>query len=532
MFFYIFTFVNTNVKAQNTYKNTEILINKLAKVSDEHKSEIYYQIGKIYLENDSLGPSIKYLHQAFQYINKASKKNLIADINYSLGDVYMQIDDIPNSLKHYLRSYEISLEEKNQFQILKSSYGLGLAYYGAQDYSKSILYAQMALDNALRFNYHDEVHKIYNLLGMVYTITEKYDSARIYFKKIQEFGQKTKDSVAIGYSLINLSHLSITEGKNQEGVDYLLNALQIRILTEQPRSKATIYCNLGEAYRKLNKFSTALDYIKKSNLISESQGYLNLEMSNCENLYSIYKEIGMKDSALYYMERFMKLKNRHFDNERQKQIQQLNYKFELSQFDKNLAIYKQKIKIRNLYSYFTTFIILLLLVITILIYRSSHLKLRLQEEEKKQILTTIETQNRELVSLIINLDQKKSIISELENSIKKLLRSDKKTNLEQQLISIEQKIKTNINVDNDWDSIKNHFDQVHSGFFKSLNQNHPELTAYEQKQCAYIRMNLGTKDIARIHNISDRSVQMIRYRLKKKMNLSPNDDLIAYIHKL
>ncbi|MCE1202899.1 MAG: LuxR C-terminal-related transcriptional regulator, partial [Bacteroidia bacterium] len=73
------------------------------------------------------------------------------------------------------------------------------------------------------------------------------------------------------------------------------------------------------------------------------------------------------------------------------------------------------------------------------------------------------------------------------------------------------------------------FDQVHDDFLTRLKDLHPELTPRELRLCAFLRMNLSTKEIAPLMNISVRGVEIGRYRLRKKLNLERDENLIDYL---
>lgn len=75
-------------------------------------------------------------------------------------------------------------------------------------------------------------------------------------------------------------------------------------------------------------------------------------------------------------------------------------------------------------------------------------------------------------------------------------------------------------------------EKVNQDFFNKLDQNFPELTINEKQLCGLIRLNLSTKDIASIKNISPKSVEMGRYRLRKKLNLAPKEELSAFLRRL
>lgn len=90
-------------------------------------------------------------------------------------------------------------------------------------------------------------------------------------------------------------------------------------------------------------------------------------------------------------------------------------------------------------------------------------------------------------------------------------------------------IDKNISNDNDWEIFEALFDQAHENFFKRLKQSFPELTQSDLKLCAYLKLNLSSKEIAPLLNISIRGVEIRRYRLRKRLALSSDHNLVEYI---
>jgi len=105
--------------------------------------------------------------------------------------------------------------------------------------------------------------------------------------------------------------------------------------------------------------------------------------------------------------------------------------------------------------------------------------------------------------------------------------------------SLKSKISLIINrIDKEFDSQKQnelfetYFDEVHEDFFKRLSEAYPSLTPREMKLCAYIKMNISSKEIATLLNISLRGVEISRYRLRKKLNIDRTENLTAFISKI
>ena len=100
-----------------------------------------------------------------------------------------------------------------------------------------------------------------------------------------------------------------------------------------------------------------------------------------------------------------------------------------------------------------------------------------------------------------------------------------------QLMIINSKIDSNIQSDEVLKRIEEQFDLIHNNFMKRLNTKHPDLSLNERMMCAYLIMNLSTKEIAPLLNISVRGVETIRYRLRKKFNLKREDSLNEYLNQ-
>ncbi|MEG2177611.1 MAG: hypothetical protein RRY15_01870, partial [Bacteroidales bacterium] len=84
----------------------------------------------------------------------------------------------------------------------------------------------------------------------------------------------------------------------------------------------------------------------------------------------------------------------------------------------------------------------------------------------------------------------------------------------------------------DWSEFQMYFEQVNSGFFQKLEASYPGLTPNEMRLCALISLNLSAKEIASLTNRTFQSVGTAKFRLKKKMNLSPEVNLYEVFLKL
>lgn len=127
------------------------------------------------------------------------------------------------------------------------------------------------------------------------------------------------------------------------------------------------------------------------------------------------------------------------------------------------------------------------------------------------------------------LNQKNSILSEIEAVLNRTLSSKKYSNQKEDFKRIFDIIDSYKHLDKDWKMFIANFEEVHPGFLRKLTDTYPLLTPNDIKHCACVRMNYDTKEIARFFNIKASSVQISRVRLKKKMNLTDSTDLRNFL---
>ncbi len=139
--------------------------------------------------------------------------------------------------------------------------------------------------------------------------------------------------------------------------------------------------------------------------------------------------------------------------------------------------------------------------------------------KNEKLNAEINHKNKELASTTMHLLQKSELIQKLKTELDRITLSTKDLDAKKELKRIMGILRDDTQLDNEWEQFFVHFDQVHSDFFKRLRGKFPQLTAKDQKMCAYLRMNLSSKEIAPLMNISVRGVEISRYRLRKKMEL-------------
>jgi len=155
--------------------------------------------------------------------------------------------------------------------------------------------------------------------------------------------------------------------------------------------------------------------------------------------------------------------------------------------------------------------------------------IKLQNENLK---SELEFKNQELTSFTYHLVNKNELINEIKSALQKLEKKfQDQPELKKEIKSVYKLTEQNSNIDQDWENFVQSFDQVHANFFKRLTDEFGDLSPNDYKMCTYLRMNLTSKEIASLMNISIRSVETNRYRLRKKLDLDPETNLVQFLMK-
>ncbi len=146
----------------------------------------------------------------------------------------------------------------------------------------------------------------------------------------------------------------------------------------------------------------------------------------------------------------------------------------------------------------------------------------------EKLNTDINHRNSQLASATMHLVQKTEILNKIKNDLTSI-EKESPAEIKKKIKQITRAIESDIQLDDSWTQFENYFDQVHENFFKRLREKFPKLTPKDQKLCAYLRMNLSTKEIAPLLNISVRGVEISRYRLRKKLGIDSEVNLVGFV---
>jgi hypothetical protein len=259
-----------------------------------------------------------------------------------------------------------------------------------------------------------------------------------------------------------------------------------------------------------------------------------------EQLKNNNKIEGKYAEALGLEEQIVELKEYVSNSEKDHLTKSLEVQFGLSEKERELKLVKKEKEVTTLTNYLLFGIIAFGSIIAIsfiyflkrIIKRDKQLietkeaLIRIETEQKKlkeqQLQNEIEFKESQLSALTIQMMQKNDLMQELKDK----LESNANIRLDS---SVSKIISKGLNQDKEWTDFNTHFESINKNFYSRIKQAFPEISPNEMKICALIKMNLSSKEMASILNISPDSVKTARYRLRKKLNLNTEDNLTDFI---
>lgn len=500
-------------------------------------------------------PSNSIIKNAFDALNLASEiKNdsLKALTNNLIGRYYLWKSEYTDALKHFNLSL-VYFEKKNDKTKTGSIYNnLGLLYFELDRYDKSIDYYNKS--ERIFENVGDVKRKAIIQLNManLYEAKGNFNEAEIYSKKSSHTFELLNDTVSWVSNLINQSRFKQSLAQNDSALiivdmaETLLSKKQNDWLLER------IIFNKGMIYKKMKDYEKAEYFFMKSERISNRLQYPKGRMEAYQALSEI-KQINKKwQESLVYYHAYDALKDSLYNSGIQQILDDLKWKndFQKIHYEKDLLKSKYEIshqQNRNLRLIFFSILVIILSVVgyTITLYNSKRKTLKIKELENAHLAERIkveeglkkikqqnhqlevETKNREITAISLQLIAKNKALAKMRNIIQKAGNEDNVNN--KLLRELERNISNSLNEEKDWLKFKEVFEKVHPDFFETIKQNFPELSKTEIRVCVFIKISMTNNEISKMLNISQTSVIKCRYRIRKKLQLDSSENLDEFI---
>ncbi len=569
LFIVLYLFLTPSILAQNNSESVDYYKDKLQSAN-----------------TISLDSALYFYDKLIDKVSLKQKANLLRKKGLFLIDKNLN----KAAERELLKAKEIV--ENHDFIDVKSKvyHDLGYHYYILNNSVLAYKYFLLSRDLYEKLNDVKNLSIVNTNIGSFLSEEGKFEEAeKLYYKSLL-FYNKTKDTIGIIYSKINLASLMRDAKDYQRSIDILSTLGDYT--KYNPRDRSLVLYNFALTTEEMNELVKANEYIDEaielSTKIDDSIQLIDLYYLKAE----IEQQLGNYSSALSFFRKSLKetiaIEDLSFEEEILKRIMEVKIKSKrfdevdtlfsrimvvhdsLSKLEQNTTyneiylenridknekiIFNQQTdlekekKLKILYLAISLISVLALLSLGFLFYffrknsrKSIYLmeqkarikeieienKRKIEEYEKKSIQDELKAKNKELLLSVYFTKKRNKNLKLINSRIDKI--SNNSVITKDNLLNLKDFIKEKTyELDNE-ENIQQKVVETHKVFFNKMLSDFPELTQTELKVLAYIRINLNTKEIANIQNVSIDAIRKTRYRIRKKLQMQPDQSLEKFI---
>lgn len=516
-------------------------------------------------------------HKALESAKLAENKALDSDYEWGIlkskkliAAVYWSISDYQKAMQYAVQALTLAekLESKADRAALLRTIGIILGDLGETKKSAEYFFASLKMCEELGDK--DGIGKSYNSIGHAYISEGNREKAAEYFHQSLDIARELNDQEGISRSLSNIAIVY----KDQKDLEYkktlLFEAVRINREIGQKYWEAINYMNIGDVYLQQEMMDSSFFYYSKSETILTDLNNIPRLASAYLLLSTYFNKAGNADESLRYAKQAMALgkKNKlssvvlsaskhladwylakndslnalefiidyhtikdslNIENNLAR-ITQLELTHELEKLEQERRLQAQKRTFR-----FTVIILLLLFlglsIIFILVAR--HRIQRKNEAMKRhQLNNELELKNKELTLNVMSLMKKNELLSNIASKLmlvqKNAVKDETKVAIRNIVKDLKKTSETEV-----WQEFEMRFKQVHGDFYQNLVHKYPDLTPNELKICAFMRLNLSTKEISELTGQRVATIEIARSRLRKKLGLTHSQlSLVNFLSQL
>ncbi len=520
----------------------EVLKIPMNTLSPKQRAEVmkFTAYGYINSSNKKKGLSLlKNAEKAYLELNNNIEMAFIYNMFFMY---YMQESKCDSVIYYYQKAIERLNLVKNKSSYFFSAKSIintnigNFFYFKRDDYDKAAQFYDTALYYAELNNDSMRIAASYSNIGMVLISKDKYEEAKKYYEKAYKLSIALGNRIYTGNILANLGNLYDKMGDFNNAIKYKLKALSI---FKEVGNEFLLFKSerlLANEYIKTEKLLIARNHLLQI-LKDTASVPLDEQISLFSSLTDLYKGLKNTDSALYYHEVYSNLLLREQILKNHKATEELiiAHKTQQALKDKQLLELEYETQNKRLIVSIIFSIILVIVIVLLVLILNQRKKLQIArrreiESENIFLKEKIEFKNKELTISTMNIIRHSEFVSSLVPDLKEFYKNANNKN-KQLIMNIVQKINVH-NKTELWDDFLRTFTEVNSSFFEILDEKFPKMTVKERKLCALLKLEMSTKDIASITNMSTRGVETARLRLRKKLNLKTEDSLYVFLRQI
>lgn len=497
----------------------------LSKDPDKYASNLLKQTVD-YMQNNRT-KAMSYLQEALKLENKLSDTTRV-NLYVTAGNTYKDQESYYLALNYYYKGLEINdkIKARDSYSILNN---IGGCYYYMENYKKARYFWEKSLKN---FESSKPDQKsvegtiIYNNLAVLEKQQGNYARALEMLKEFKNRNTILKDTLNMIMAYENIANVNLKLKETDTAVENLTQGITLAKKINSSYDLASLYNILGNInLNNLNNRDSALYYLKKAYYISDKSSFSDIKLYSSESLVKLFEREKNYKNSLQYLHIAKSLSEASINQENEKKVSRLEVEFNEKMKQNELMASQTK---RERFFIFGIVLLLLFSLIIFLMLKLQQSKTAKRSAENELLSKKLGEKNKELTNSAIQMLQTSEIIQTTQKELREL---NSGTELPENKIShiIAELKKSSKSFGKD--EFFKIFMETEDQFYKKLLNEFPDLTKNELRLCAFLKLNLSSKEISDITHQSPHSIVVARSRLRKKLRLSNSESLNNFLIK-
>lgn len=462
-----------------------------------------------------------------------------------LGNFDLSIKNLYDTQKY--------IHPTNKKQMAQLCSLMGRVYSKLGDYNKAIELNDKATSIFKSIGDSTSVAGCYNERGVMHHFMSEFTVAERFFQRALAINRAQRNLKEIA---TNLNNLCLYRGNTEEKLSFIQEAITINKNLDAQWSLGENYNNMGKQYYYDKQYSKALEALHKAYEYAHNIGARELICDNYEYSSMVYAAIGDYAQAYKYLNKRYHLgKELQSSNKLRNIEQEISYKrYQDQKYATEMQEQTYKIELLKRNLWLLGSVLILGIAFSIFLYKwykrrkdlqliearyqlqlsekeVAELKMHQQELELQNVHNELATSRQEATSFAVFLKSRNELLDKIRGMVKEGYKMDAQA-ITPHLKKINAFISQSQSGDKTNSALLTNIDDKSNEFLQRLVAIHPKLTQGEKYLATLLRVNLSTKEISMLTGTTPKTINMNRYRLRKSLNLSSEEDLTDYLQNI
>ena len=474
--------------------------------------------------------------QAMNFANEAeelSEKNddqkSLARVYIMMGVIYARITNYNKASEYFFKSLKIFQEINERKYEGVALNNIGGVFLKQKKYDKATEYLSKALEIAVELDDLDSRRNNLTNLATVLSGMGKYEQARKLMEKAFRLQKDVEISTWNGINSLNLAIVNRKLENYDTALVLFRKALHIFVYLEDENYMASIYNSLAEYYYETGDYEESISFATQAMEVGRKYGFQRIVMDAAENLHKNYIKLDKAEEAYEYAVLQYQLRDSIYLEEDFTKLSNLELQFEFEKIQQENRLKQER---KDLIVIIVIISLVLVIIIVISIFSRHRIKSKNTLLAKQKLEIELDSKNKEFTTNVLYLMKKNEFLSEISENLIEIENEAVKDETKYAIQKIANKLQKSKDKDV-WTEFELRFNQVHNNYYEKLKNNFPELTPNDLRLCAFLKLNMSTKEIAEITGQQTGTIEMTRTRIRKKLGITGTDtNLVSFLSKI